>query len=237
MNNIEKNYNYIKHYILYEDNHIIVIVKDFNIPVQKDSSNDISLIELIKDYLKFKYNKPGNVFLGIVHRLDRPVGGILVFAKTSKAAKRLSKAMIDNKIKKIYYAIVENICIGKNILLKDYLWKDKERNIVKIASPIDIKNKKAKLCKLIYSTIETNKEKNISLLEINLLTGRSHQIRVQISNINHSIVGDVKYFSKTMTRNIALWSYNLEFEHPIKKEKMSFKKLPPDIEPFKFFKY
>jgi len=221
--------------ILYEDNHIIVVIKDFNIPFQKDSSKDKSLVEDVKDYLRIKYNKPGNIFLGTIHRIDRPVGGILVFAKTSKAASRLSKSMIERKIKKTYIAVVENIISEKEVLLQDYLWKDKKRNIVKVASQSEIQKRKAKLCKLIYSPIKINFKENITLLNINLLTGRSHQIRVQLSNVGHPIVGDVKYFSNTMTRNISLWAKKLEFEHPVKKINMVFEKNPPKIKPFNLF--
>ncbi len=204
--------------ILYEDNHIIVVEKKFNILVQADNTNDIDLLSQIKEYLKVKYNKPGNVYLGLVHRLDRPVGGVMVFAKTSKASSRLSNEIRERNIAKTYLAIVH----GKT--------KDNEKLVDKISknnktndSYIDNKNGKESI--LTYETLYYDQKEDLSLLKINLETGRHHQIRVQMSNINHPLYGDQRY-GKQDKKQIALYAYKLEFTHPVSKEKMTFKLLP-----------
>ena len=201
--------------ILYEDNHIIVVEKIINIPSQADSSKDLDMVTLIKQYLKEKYNKPGNVYLGLVHRLDRPVGGIMVFAKTSKAAARLTESIKNHELKKKYYAVVRGYLKEKKKVLKDYIIKDKNNNAV-----IDRNGKYAELA---YTVL---KEKdNLSLVDIDLLTGRHHQIRIQFKNINHPLYGDQRYGIKDK-KQIALYAYNLEFIHPVKKTKMKFKLNP-----------
>ena len=204
--------------ILYEDNHIIVVEKKFNMLVQADDTNDTDLFSLIKKYIKEKYDKPGNVYLGLVHRLDRPVGGVMVFAKTSKAASRLSNEIRERNINKTYLAIVH----GKT--------KEKERLVDKISkdskkynSYIDNKNGKESI--LEYETLYYNEKEDLSLVKINLETGRHHQIRVQMSNINHPLYGDQRY-GKQDNKQIALYAYKLEFIHPVSKEKMVFKLLP-----------
>ena len=214
--------------IIYEDNHIIVVNKPINIPVQADSSKDIDLLTLIKNYLKVKYNKPGNVYLGLVHRLDRPVGGIMVFAKTSKAASRLSEEVRTNKINKTYYAVVHGKVNNKGHL-EDYLYKDNKTN----TSYVVDKNK-GKLAILDYEL--TQYKDNLSLVKINLITGRSHQIRVQFSSRGYSLVGDQRYNKNPIKNvNVALFAKKLEFIHPTKKEHLSFDINLPDRYPFNIF--
>ena len=169
--------------ILYEDNHIIVVVKECNVPVQEDSSKDIDMLTMIKRYLKEKHNKPGNVYLGLVHRLDRPVGGVMVFAKTSKAASRLSNEIRLGKIEKRYIALVHNKTKDKDIL-KDKLIKNKKTHMSYV-------NDLGKESILEYNLL--NYKNNMSLLDINLITGRHHQIRVQLSHHGYPIYGDQKY--------------------------------------------
>ena len=169
--------------ILYEDNHLLVVKKDANMPVQADNSKDIDLLTELKEYIKKKYSKPGNVYLGLVHRLDRPVAGVMVFAKTSKSAERLSEQIRNKTFKKTYYAIVEGKP-NKNGMFKDKLLKDEKTNI----SKVDPNGKEAILE---YETIAT--KNNLSLVKINLLTGRSHQIRVQFSYHGYPLYGDMKY--------------------------------------------
>jgi len=176
--------------ILYEDNHIIVVEKMPNIPSQGDKTGDIDMLTLIKEYIKQKYDKPGNVYLGLIHRLDRPVGGAMVFAKTSKAAARLSEQVRNKEIKKKYLVIVDGKLENKKDILEDYLLKNEKNNLSKVV-PEGTKN--SKFASLDYEVIKYNEETNLSVLKINLHTGRHHQIRVQLSSRGHSIYGDQKY--------------------------------------------
>ena len=203
--------------ILYEDNHIIVVIKPYNVPVQADSSNDLDMLTIIKNYIKKKYNKPGNVYLGLVHRLDRPVGGVMVFAKTSKAAARLSEEVRTNKIHKTYLTVVHGVLDKKCDKLINKMSKDEKTH----NSYIDEKNGKEAI--LEYKVIK--EEDNLSLLKINLITGKHHQIRLQLSNINHPIYGDQRYGFQDK-KQIMLYAYKLEFTHPVTKELMTFKNLP-----------
>lgn len=213
--------------ILYEDNHVIVVVKPINVPVQLDDSKDVDLLTMIKNYLKEKYNKPGNVYLGLIHRLDRPVGGIMVFAKTSKAAARLSEQVRTHQIVKKYYAVSEgkfNCQIG---MMNDKLLKNNQTNMT-IVSP------KGKDAFLNYQVIGF--KDNYSLVDITLITGRSHQIRVQFSSRGHALYGDQRYNKNAKVgEQIALFSYYLEFVHPITKEKMVFKEEIPKKYPWTLF--
>ena len=201
--------------VLYEDNHIIVVKKEPNIPSQADKTGDIDMLSIIKEYLKEKYNKPGNVYLGLVHRLDRPVGGVMVFAKTSKAASRLSNQVREKTFKKKYLAVVD----GKFDSAKG----DERNNMSKFVKP---EKKNAKLAKLDYEVLAYNEIKNLSLVKVNLHTGRHHQIRVQLAHVGHSIFGDQKYGTRGTGKQIALWAYELTLEHPVSKETMTFKCLP-----------
>ena len=209
--------------IIYEDNHIIVVEKKPNIPSQSDKTGDIDMLTLVKQYIKEKYNKPGNVYVGLVHRLDRPVGGLMVFAKTSKAASRLSNQVREKTIKKQYLAVVDGKFKENKGMLENYLYKDERNNISKV---VDKNKKGAKLAKLDYEVLGYKPDKNLSLVKIDLHTGRHHQIRVQLSNFGHSIFGDQKYGTRGKGKKIALWAYNLQIEHPVSKEKMNFKLLP-----------
>lgn len=209
--------------VIYEDNHIIVVEKVPNIPSQADKTGDVDMLSLVKDYIKEKYNKPGNVYLGLVHRLDRPVGGIMIFAKTSKAASRLSNEVREKVFKKKYLAVVDGKIEEEKGTLEDYLYKDQRNNMSKVVNK-DKKN--AKFAKLDYEVLKYNKIKDLSLVKINLHTGRHHQIRVQLSNLGHSIFGDQKYGKRGRGKQIALWAYELTIKHPITKEEMTFKDLP-----------
>lgn len=209
--------------VIYEDNHIIVVEKVPNIPSQADKTGDVDMLSLVKDYIKEKYSKPGNVYLGLVHRLDRPVGGIMIFAKTSKAASRLSNEVREKVFKKKYLAVVDGKIEEEKGTLEDYLYKDQRNNISKVVNK-DKKN--AKFAKLDYEVLKYNKIKDLSLVKINLHTGRHHQIRVQLSNFGHSIFGDQKYGKRGRGKQIALWAYELTIKHPTTKEEMTFKDLP-----------
>ena len=212
--------------VLFEDNHIIVVEKSPNIPSQADKTEDIDMLSIVKQYIKEKYQKPGNVYLGLVHRLDRPVGGVMVFAKTSKSASRLSDQIRQKIFQKKYLAVDDGKIAQEEGELEDYLYKDERNNISKVVNK-DKKN--AKLAKLSYKVIKYNEVKDLSLLEINLHTGRHHQIRVQLANFGHSIFGDQKYGKRGQGKQIALWAYEISFEHPITKEVLTFKDLPEPI--------
>lgn len=212
--------------ILFEDNHIIVVEKKPNIPSQADKTADIDMLTIVKQYIKEKHNKPGNVYLGLVHRLDRPVGGIMIFAKTSKAASRLSDQVREKVFKKKYLAVVDGKFEQKEGTLENYLYKDERNNTSRVVKK-DKKN--AKLAKLDYRVLKYNEVKKLSLVEIDLHTGRHHQIRVQLSNFGHSIFGDQKYGTRGKGKQIALWAYELTIKHPITKEEMTFQDLPEPI--------
>lgn len=212
--------------VIYEDNHIIIVEKPPNIPSQADKTQDMDMITIIKTYLKEKYNKPGNVYLGLVHRLDRPVGGVMVFAKTSKAASRLSNQVREKIFKKQYLAVVDGKVENKRAFLEDYLYKDERNNMSKV---VNKDKKSAKYAKLEYEVLTYNEIKDLSLVKINLHTGRHHQIRVQLANFGHSIFGDQRYGTRGKGKQIALWAFELAIEHPITKEKMVFRDLPEFI--------
>ena len=213
--------------IIYEDNHVLVVEKPINIPVQEDNTKDMDLLNILKQYIKEKYNKPGNVYLGLVHRLDRPVGGIMVFAKTSKASSRLSEQIRNKTFKKTYNAVViGNICQSKT--LKDKLLKDSKTNIVKV----DNNGKEA-----ILSFEKIDYKDNMSLIKINLETGRSHQIRVQLSHFGYPLYGDNKYNANAKSgEQIALFAKRIEFIHPTTKKLLTFELDLPSRYPFNIFK-
>lgn len=213
--------------ILYEDNHLLVVEKPINVPVQADSSHDLDLLTMLKNYLKEKYKKPGNVYLGLVHRLDRPVSGIMVFAKTSKAAGRLSKQLREGTFHKTYIAVV---CgeIEKQGVLKDNFLVNIKNNFVKI-------DKNGKPAILEYSLLE--KKDNLNLVRINLLTGRKHQIRVQFASRNNPLYGDQRYNKNVKIREqIALFSSEISFMHPTLNKEMNFKLPLPQRYPFSIFR-
>ena len=203
--------------VIYEDNHIIIVNKNPGEIVQGDKTGDTPLSEMVKEYLKVKYNKPGNVFCGVVHRIDRPVGGLVVFAKTSKALTRLNDMLRKGEIHKTYWALVEGRPEKEAAILKDFLVSDGRINKTFIAKKGD---KDAKESVLEYSTIANGD--HYSLLEVNLLTGRKHQIRCQLSSTGHPIKGDLKYGAKRSNKDggISLLARRIEFVHPVSKEKI-----------------
>ena len=209
--------------VIYEDNHIIVVEKPVNIPSQGDKTGDVDMLTIIKEYLKEKYNKPGNVYLGLIHRLDRPVGGVMVFAKTSKAAARLSEQVRDKVFKKQYLVIANGKFDKETGVLSDYLLKNERKNMSRVVSE---GTKNSKYAELDYEILKYDAELNLSVLKINLHTGRHHQIRVQLSSRNHSIYGDQKYGGRGHGKQICLWAYELTINHPITKEEMTFKSIP-----------
>ena len=214
--------------VLYEDNHIIVVVKPINILSQSDITGDIDMLTLIKDYLKEKYQKPGNVYLGLVHRLDRVVSGVMVFAKTSKAASRLSDSIRKNEVNKTYLAIIHGK-IKETDTFIDYL--EKKDNFNTIVS----NSKTGKYSELSYELLEYNQEKDMSLVKVNLKTGRHHQIRVQFQSRGFPLVGDNRYGHDNY-KEIGLAAYKLSFVHPVKKELMTFTHYPK-TSVFKSFNY
>ncbi|MDY5676827.1 MAG: RluA family pseudouridine synthase [Eubacteriales bacterium] len=219
--------------VVYEDNHIIVVIKPQNIPTQEDESHDKDLLTMVKEYIKVKENKPGNVFVGLVHRLDRPTGGIMVFAKTSKAASRLTQEMHTGDFKKRYLTVVVGKLREKRAKLVNYLLKNARTNTVQVVPELTTNAKRAEL-----DYIVLDEKEKVSLLDVNLATGRSHQIRVQLKNIGCPVYGDVKYGGDKLAKghNLALWAYELKFVHPTTKENMTFKCYPPeDITPWNVF--
>ena len=212
--------------VIFEDNHLIVVEKPVNIPSQGDKTGDIDMLTIIKEYLKERYNKPGNVYLGLVHRLDRPVGGVMVFAKTSKAAARLSEQVREKIFKKKYLVIVNGKMEQEKGTLEDYLLKNEKSNMSKVVKK---GAKNSKFASLDYEVLKYNEEIDLSLLKIDLHTGRHHQIRVQLSSRNHSIYGDQKYGGRGHGKQIALWAYELKIQHPITKDEMIFKSNPEPI--------
>lgn len=214
--------------VLYEDNHIIVCLKPKGILSQPDKSNLISMNEIVKDYIKEKYNKPGDVYLGLLHRLDRNTEGLMIFAKTSKAASRLSLDIKEHKsFNKFYLTIVEGkLQINESKILNDKLSKNEGEN----KSYIDLKNgKESSLKYTVLDNIKINSH-DYSLLNIELFTGRHHQIRVQMSNIGHPLLNDIKYNAHKIDNNyyFPLTSYSISFKHPTLKEEMNFKYFKPD---------
>ena len=203
--------------VLYEDNHIIVVVKPYNVLSQGDITGDFSIMDDIKAYIKEKYHKPGNVYLGLVHRLDRPVGGIMVFARSSKAASRLCKAFNEHKIEKKYLAIIHGKMKNLSGELIDFIEKGKNGN-----SFVSLNGKKAILE---YETLSYNSQYDCSLVSILLKTGRHHQIRIQFASRGHYLLGDQRY-GVCDREQICLFAYYLSFPHPITKEIMNFSYLP-----------
>ena len=208
--------------VLYEDNHLLVVEKPANVPVQADASGDEDLLTACKGYIKEKYAKPGEVYLGLVHRLDRPVGGVMVFARTSKAAARLTEQFSAHRARKRYAAIVEGSAPGEG-RLTDFLWKDERTNTTSV---VPEGTPGAKLAKLSFRTLA--REGDLSLLDVDLQTGRPHQIRVQLSHAGFPIHGDQRYNPAAQVgEQIRLWAYALTIVHPTLKEEMTFYALPP----------
>ena len=214
--------------IIYEDNHLLVVEKPINIPVCEDESHDMDFLTILKKYIKNKYNKPGNVYLGLVHRLDRPVGGIMVFAKTSKAASRLSKQVLEHSFKKVYVAVCERKVPDSGEWI-DYLVKDSKTNTSYVTD-----KDHGKIAKLKFKRLAFNN--SFSLIEVYLETGRSHQIRVQFSSRGFPLVGDARYNPNSDKKtSIALFARSIYFEHPITKEKLNFELDIPKRYPYNLF--
>jgi len=208
--------------ILFEDNHLLVAVKPPGVLSQPGNKKLPDMLTVLKEYLKEKYDKPGNVFLGLVHRLDLNVGGVMVFARTSKAASRLFEEIKDKRFEKHYLAVVEgDLKMGSQAALEDNLVKDEKERVAHVA-------KSGQFSRLVYTVIVNRGGK--SLLEIRLESGRFHQIRAQLASRGYPITGDAKYGAKGLLpdNRIALWAYYLAFEHPITKEKMVFRTYPSD---------
>lgn len=218
--------------VLYEDNHLLVVKKPPNLLTQGDDSGEVNLLDMAKLYIKEKYQKPGDVYLGMVHRLDRPVGGVITFARTSKAANRLTQQIQAREIEKYYLSVVEGNIKEKKGVLENYLIKDRNQNISFVVSK---EEPGAKFARLFYEKIATIQEtsESYTLLKIKLETGRSHQIRLQLAHFGHPLFGDNKYGEKTnqSTKQLALWSCEMGFTHPTTKEKMRFHTIP-NVEQF-----
>lgn len=209
--------------ILHEDNHIIVVLKPQNVPSCEDDSRDKDMLTAIKEYIKEKYDKKGNVYLGLVHRLDRPTGGIMVFAKSSKSASRLSEQMRNGDFEKRYYAVLVGEPKEDVATLKNYMKKNSVNNMVYLCSQTEAN---AKYAELDYRV--TGKSQGLCLADVRLHTGRSHQIRVQMNGIGCPVYGDMRYGGeKAKKGNLALWAYYLSFTHPVSKERMVFRAEPP----------
>lgn len=219
--------------ILYEDNHIIVVLKPQNIACCPDESGDDNLFDCIKRYLKEKYEKPGNVFLGLIHRLDRPTGGVMVYAKTSKAAARLSEQLKSGGFEKKYLAVLCGTPSKKSATLENYLRKNSVNNMVYVCTQTE---EGAKFASLDYEII--GEAGGLSLAEIKLHTGRTHQIRVQMAAINAPVYGDMRYGGENAVKGkLSLWAYSLSFSHPVTGEKLRYIAEPPLSEkPWKFFR-
>lgn len=217
--------------IVYEDNCLLVVVKPYDVPVQADESGDADMLSMLKQYLVEKYNKPGDAYLGLVHRLDRPTGGVMVFAKNSKTAARLCAAIKEGEVEKRYLAIVDGTPRYRADKLMCYLKKDAATNTVKVAPALD---EGAKYAELDYKLLSTRGQ--YSLLQVNLVTGRAHQIRVQLANMGNPIVGDKKYGNGEGKRiPMALWACQLKLTHPAKGTEMVFRVYPPEVEPWTRF--
>lgn len=218
--------------ILYEDNHIIVVLKPQNMPSCEDESKDKDLLTAIKEYIKTTYNKTGNVYLGLVHRLDRPTGGVMVFAKSSKAAARLSEQMKNGDFEKKYLTVLCGTPREEKATLRHYMKKNAVNNMVYICTAA---TEGAKFAELDYTVLETIN--GLSLAEVRLHTGRSHQIRVQMNAIGCPVYGDMRYGgAKAVKGYLALWAYYLAFTHPVTKERLVFRVQPPkDVSPWTEF--
>ena len=218
--------------ILYEDNHLLVVNKRSGDIVQGDKTGDPALTDILKAYLKEKYHKPGDVFLGLVHRIDRPVSGAVIFARTSKALSRLTIMVKNREIQKIYWAIVDKAPSPESGLLENYLRKNEKQNKSYI---VDKTTKDSKLARLEYKLIASSK--SMFLLEIDLLTGRHHQIRAQLAATGSHIRGDLKYGAKRSNPDgsICLHARRLQFTHPVSGEKMDIVAAPPPLPEWGYF--
>ncbi|HHX75198.1 MAG TPA: RNA pseudouridine synthase [Firmicutes bacterium] len=217
---------------LYEDNHVLVVEKPVNMLSQGDSTGEPDLVSVVKEMLKTKYRKPGNVYLGLVHRLDRPAGGVMVLAKTSKAAARLSAQIRAGTFTRQYLAVVHGILPQVEGTLRHYLVKDRKANLVTVSGQ---NNKKAKAASLTYRVLAATAR--WSLVQVQLQTGRQHQIRVQFAACGHPLYGDQRYGRAVNRpgRQLALWAHTVAFEHPVLKKSMIFTSYPACVQPWAKF--
>ena len=209
--------------VVYEDNHIIVVNKRAGEIVQGDRTGDHPMSEMVKEYLKEKYNKPGNVFCGVVHRIDRPVSGLVIFARTSKALTRLNEMLRNNGIHKTYWAMVEGKPEQPDGTLVCHMRSDGRMNK---SFPCEATHPDAKRAELRYTTVATGDR--YSIIEVNLITGRKHQIRMQLSQMGNPIKGDLKYGARRSNPDggISLVAKRIEFIHPVSKEKIVIEVMP-----------
>ena len=225
--------------ILFEDNHLLVAVKPAGVLSQSDMTQSPDMLTLLKAYLVEKYNKPGEAYLGLLHRLDRPVRGVMVFAKTSKCAGRISEQIRNRTVKKKYRAIVYGAFEKDKGEIRSYLLKNSKTNLVDVFDTKEKAPKDAKECFLEYEVIGQGRIAGVpvSLLSVDLHTGRSHQIRAQLSSIGHPIVGDRKYGKgpNRFSGDILLESYHLEVDHPVSRERMVFEIPLSEEEPWNQF--
>jgi len=220
--------------VVFEDNHIIVVIKPQNVPCCPDETKDLDLLTQIKEHIKISESKQGGVYCGLVHRLDRVTGGVMVYAKTSKAAARLSEQIKDGTFEKTYLAVVVGEPKHRQAQLVDYLYKNEAKNTVSV---VPFATTGAKRAELNYKVI--NIQKQVSLISVKLVTGRSHQIRVQMANIGNPIFGDAKYGGDKLGKgwNIALWAQELRFVHPTTGDVMKFVVNPPETVPWTSFDF
>ena len=216
--------------VLYEDNHLIVAIKPAGVLSQRDGSNAPDMLTILKAYIKDTYQKPGEVYLGLVHRLDRPVSGVMVFARTSKAASRLSEQIRTRRVEKIYRCVVNGVLEGEG-RLENFISKDEASNTVTVS---DTEKPGFKASYLDYRALAS--KDGMTLAEVKLGTGRSHQIRAQMAHKGYPLIGDQKYGKKdNRTKDIALEAYKLSFEHPVKREFITFEAPVPDTFPWSLF--
>ncbi len=209
--------------VLHEDNHIIVVLKPQNVPCCEDESKDMDLLTVVKEHIKIKENKPGNVYAGLVHRLDRVTGGVMVYAKSSKAASRLSEQMRNGDFEKKYMTVLASIPNEERAVLRHYIKKNPINNMVYVC-PQTVEG--AKFCELEYQVLQ--KASGLALTKVILHTGRTHQIRVQSAAIGCPVYGDMRYGGENARKGyLALWATSLAFTHPVSKERLVFKIEPP----------
>ena len=239
--------------IVYEDNHVLVAIKPANMPSQGDPSGDMDMLTYLKEMIAARDHKPGSAYVGLVHRLDRPVGGLMVFAKTSKAAARLSAQIRAREMGKVYLAVVSGVA-PESGTLRDYLLKDGRTNTTRVVGAVDMDkgnasangnvnanrnasaNENAKEAELTYRRIGLFEgSAAFSLLEVTIITGRSHQIRAQMAEAGHPLFGDAKYGHGKPGQQIALFASELRFEHPTQRRVMEFKARPPMAMPWTWF--
>lgn len=221
--------------VIYEDNHLIAVNKPAGYLVHGDATGDTPLVDYVKQYIKLRYKKPGDVFLGVIHRLDRPVSGTIIFARTSKALTRMSKLFKEREVQKRYWAVAKARPKPISGVLKHFLIKNHEKNVTKAYDKVGKRTSHAKLAELSYELI--SEIDHHYLIEVRPITGRPHQIRVQLSSINCPIIGDVKYGYRRGNQDgsIHLHCREMSFMHPVKKEMVSISCDPPHDEIWKRF--